>query len=137
MVLGRRGQRRQVAAGGNTAESQRISIRRACCGTVVLVLGHREFWAKVRRGAVSGGVVFAGRNQASWGLVKLFPGSLAPDERLGYAANRVVDSPRRSRSVHRQTAISFPQRDLGLFGAFALIGAAIVPVPTSARWTMR
>lgn len=98
---------------------------------VVLVLGYREFWAKVRRGALfrAAAVWLAGAVVgivASWGLVELFPGSLAPDERLGYAANRVVGFALADPDLFTGRPHVFLNAIFGLFGAFALIGAAIV-----------
>lgn len=63
---------------------------------------------------------------ASWGLVELFPGSLAPDERLGYAANRVVGFALADPDLFTGRPHVFLNAIFGLFGAFALIGAAIV-----------
>ena len=61
---------------------------------VLLVLARGEFWAKVRRGALfkAAAVLVAGMAigiLVGWGLLELFPGSLARDDRLPYAVNRV------------------------------------------------
>ncbi|HET7742528.1 MAG TPA: lysine--tRNA ligase, partial [Mycobacterium sp.] len=60
-----------------------------------LVLARREFWAKVRRGALikAAATLLAGMGLGiliGWGLLELFPGTLERDYRLLYAANRVV-----------------------------------------------
>ncbi|HEX2212315.1 MAG TPA: lysine--tRNA ligase, partial [Mycobacterium sp.] len=59
-----------------------------------LVLARREFWAKVRRGALvkAAATLTAGMAVGTligWGLLQLFPGSLARDDRFWYALNRV------------------------------------------------
>lgn len=77
----------EIAAGGNTAAEsfgENLGFAVHVVAIVVLVLGYREFWAKVRRGALfrAAAVWLAGAVVgivASWGLVELFPGSLAPD----------------------------------------------------------
>ena len=56
---------------------------------VVLALAYREFWAKVRRGALykAAAVLLAGWAIGillSWALVETFPRTLASDDRLFY-----------------------------------------------------
>lgn len=124
----------EIAAGGNTAAEsfgENLGFAVHVVAIVVLVLGYREFWAKVRRGALfrAAAVWLAGAVVgivASWGLVELFPGSLAPDERLGYAANRVVGFALADPDLFTGRPHVFLNAIFGLFGAFALIGAAIV-----------
>lgn len=97
---------------------------------VLLVLAYREFWAKVRRGALvkSAAVLVAGWAVAivvSWGLLELFPGSLEPSLRLPYVINRVVGF-----ALVEPVFGGRPDVVLnalfGLLGACALMAAAIV-----------
>ena len=97
-----------------------------------LVLARKEFWAKVRRGALvkAAAVLVAGMAigiLVGWGLVELFPGTLEPDYRLAYAANRVVAfAGVGSAAFDGQHPHVFVNALLGLFGALALMAAAIV-----------
>jgi lysyl-tRNA synthetase class 2 len=96
-----------------------------------LLLARGEFWAKVRRGALvkAAGVLVAGMaigTAIGWGLLELFPGSLAREDRFWYALNRVsafagADSSNFSGHPH-----ILVNALLGLFGALALMVAAIV-----------
>lgn len=96
-----------------------------------LVLARDEFWAKVRRGALfkAAAVLIAGMaigTGIGWMLVELFPGSLAREDRLLYALNRVsgfAGADPSSFSGHPHVLINTL---LGLFGALALMVAAIV-----------
>ena len=98
----------------------------------LLVLARKEFWAKVRRGALfkAAAALTAGMALGiliGWGLLEMFPGSLEYDERLPYAANRVVvfagvDAD--AFSGHHPHV--FVNALLGLFGALALMAAAVV-----------
>ncbi|MDT5149589.1 MAG: lysyl-tRNA synthetase, class [Mycobacterium sp.] len=97
-----------------------------------LVLARKEFWAKVRRGALFKAAAALTAGMAigiliGWGLLEMFPGSLDRDERLPYAANRVVvfagvDAD--AFSGHHPHV--FVNALLGLFGAVALMAAAVV-----------
>jgi lysyl-tRNA synthetase class 2 len=97
-----------------------------------LVLARKEFWARVRRGALIKAAAALAAGMAvgilvGWGLLEMFPGSLDRDERLPYAANRVVvfagvDAD--AFSGHHPHV--FVNALLGLFGALALMVAAIV-----------
>ncbi|OBB58982.1 lysine--tRNA ligase [Mycobacterium sp. 852013-51886_SCH5428379] len=97
-----------------------------------LLLARPQFWARVRRGALikAAGVLAAGMAigiLVGWGLLELFPGTLESDYRLGYAANRVlafagVDSELFD-GQHPHVLINAL---LGLFGALALMVAAVV-----------
>ncbi|MDT5071524.1 MAG: lysyl-tRNA synthetase, class [Mycobacterium sp.] len=98
----------------------------------LLVLARKEFWAKVRRGALIKAAAALAAGMAvgiliGWGLLEMFPGTLERDERLPYAANRVVvfagvDAD--AFSGHHPHV--FVNALLGLFGAVALMVAAIV-----------
>lgn len=98
----------------------------------LLVLARKEFWAKVRRGALFKAAAALTAGMAigiliGWGLLEMFPGSLDYDERLPYAANRVVvfagvDAD--AFSGHHPHV--FVNALLGLFGALALMAAAVV-----------
>jgi len=95
-----------------------------------LVLARKEFWAKVRRGALvkAAVVLVAGMTIGTllgWALLEVFPGTLAREDRFLYALNRVsafagADSSNFSGHPH-----VFVNALLGLFGALALMAAAI------------
>ncbi|KAA0096120.1 bifunctional lysylphosphatidylglycerol synthetase/lysine--tRNA ligase LysX [Mycolicibacterium sp. P1-18] len=97
-----------------------------------LVLARKEFWARVRRGALikAAATLAAGMTVGilvGWGLLEMFPGSLEHDERLPYAANRVVvfagvDAD----AFDGHHPHVFVNALLGLFGALALMVAAVV-----------
>ncbi|QLL09739.1 bifunctional lysylphosphatidylglycerol synthetase/lysine--tRNA ligase LysX [Mycobacterium vicinigordonae] len=123
-----------IAAGGNTpaeAFGENLGFAFHIVATVLLVLGYREFWAKVRRGAlfraaavlVVGGAIGI---LASWALVEMFPGTLAPHDRLPYVANRVIGFGLADSDLFTGRPHVFLNAIFGLFGAFALIAAAIV-----------
>lgn len=123
-----------IAAGGNTpaeAFGENLGFAFHVVTIVLLVLGYREFWAKVRRGAllraaavlVTGGAIGI---LASWGLVEMFPGSLAPGDRLPYVVNRVIGFGVADPELFTGRPHVFLNAIFGLFGAFALIAATIV-----------
>ncbi|MCV7424450.1 bifunctional lysylphosphatidylglycerol synthetase/lysine--tRNA ligase LysX [Mycobacterium yunnanensis] len=97
-----------------------------------LVLARKEFWARVRRGALfkAAATLAAGMTVGilvGWGLLEMFPGSLERDERLLYAANRVVvfagvDAD----AFDGHHPHVFVNALLGFFGAVALMVAAVV-----------
>jgi lysyl-tRNA synthetase class 2 len=97
-----------------------------------LVLARKEFYARVRRGALIKALATLAAGMAvgiliGWGLLEMFPGSLDRDERLPYAANRVVvfagvDAD----AFDGHHPHVFVNSLLGLFGALALMVAAIV-----------
>ncbi len=97
-----------------------------------LVLARKEFWAKVRRGALvkAAAALVAGMAigiLVGWGLLELFPGTLERDYRLAYAANRVVAfAGVGAAAFDGQHPHVFVNALLGLFGALALMVAAIV-----------
>ncbi|MCC5582488.1 lysine--tRNA ligase, partial [Microtetraspora sp. AC03309] len=96
-----------------------------------LVLARNQFWAKVRRGALlkSAVVLVAGMAigiLAAWGLLELFPGTLAPEWRLLYAVNRVSGFATVPTEVFEGYSHTFLNAIFGLFGALALMTAAIV-----------
>ena len=96
-----------------------------------LVLARKEFWAKVRRGALikAAATLVAGLAVGTligWGLIELFPGSLAREDRFFYALNRVgafAGASSDSFTGHPHVLVNAL---LGLFGALALMVAAIV-----------
>jgi lysyl-tRNA synthetase, class II len=97
----------------------------------VLVLAYREFWAKVRSGALfkAAGVLVAGWAigiALSWGLVEMFPRTLVEDDRLFYVVNRVVGFAVVDPSQFSGRPHVFLNALFGLFSAMALIVAAIV-----------
>ncbi|MGU3291343.1 bifunctional lysylphosphatidylglycerol synthetase/lysine--tRNA ligase LysX [Williamsia sp. M5A3_1d] len=97
-----------------------------------LILRYRQFYTRVRRGALltalgvlAGGLVAA--TLVGWGLVEAFPRDLSSEQRLPYAFNRVVTfasvDTRTFDGNHTYTVINSL---LGLLGALALIAAAVV-----------
>jgi lysyl-tRNA synthetase, class II len=123
-----------IAAGGNTpAENfgENLGFAVHIVAIVLLVLSYREFWAKVRRGALlkAAGVLVAGGVVGiliSWGLVELFPGSLARQDRLPYVANRVIGFALADPDLFTGRPQVLLNAIFGLFGALALIAATIV-----------
>ncbi|KAA0109478.1 bifunctional lysylphosphatidylglycerol synthetase/lysine--tRNA ligase LysX [Mycolicibacterium sp. P1-5] len=98
---------------------------------VALVLAYKEFWARVRRGALlkAAATLVAGLavgTAIGWALLEFFPGTLAREDRFLYALNRVsafAGAGSESFTGHPHT---FVNAMLGLFGAAALMVAAIV-----------
>ncbi|KUI34126.1 lysine--tRNA ligase [Mycobacterium sp. IS-1590] len=96
-----------------------------------LVLARGEFWAKVRRGALLKAAVVLVAGMAvgtliGWGLLELFPGTLTRGDRFWYALNRVsafAGADSSNFTGHPHVLINAL---LGLFGALALMVAAIV-----------
>ena len=98
---------------------------------VLLALGYREFWAKVRRGALfkAAAVLVAGWAigiALSWGLVELFPRTLERQDRLPYVANRVIGFAVVDPDFFQGRPSVVLNAVFGLFGALALMAAAIV-----------
>ena len=98
---------------------------------VVLIFAYREFWAKVRQGALykAAGVLLTGWAigiLVSWGLVETFPRSLAAEDRLFYVVNRVVGFAVVEAAQFTGRPPIFLNALFGLFSAMALIVAAIV-----------
>lgn len=96
-----------------------------------LLLARTEFWARVRRGALLKAaatlvVAMSVGTLVGWGLLELFPGTLARPDRFWYALNRVsafAGADAESFSGHPHVLVNAL---LGLFGALALMVAAIV-----------
>ncbi|MFK4070280.1 bifunctional lysylphosphatidylglycerol synthetase/lysine--tRNA ligase LysX [Streptomyces sp. NPDC029674] len=102
------------------------------CGAafVLLILAREEFSADSRRGAVRRAlaVLVAGLGLAilvGWGLVELFPGTLVRGERLLWAANRVCGGLIHGHDYFDGTPSRALYFWLGLFGALALLSAAV------------
>ncbi len=96
-----------------------------------LLLARKEFWAKVRRGALVKAALTLVAGLAigtviGWGLLELFPGSLAREDRFWYALNRVGAFAGASADSFTGHPHVFVNAVLGLFGALALMVAAIV-----------
>ncbi len=96
-----------------------------------LVMARKEFWAKVRRGALlkAAATLVAGMvigTLIGWGLLELFPGTLARSDRFLYALNRVSAFAGADASSFSGHPHVFVNAMLGLFGALALMVAAIV-----------
>ncbi|MCW2654392.1 MAG: lysS2 [Mycobacterium sp.] len=97
----------------------------------VLLLAYKEFYAKVRRGALlkAAAVLVAGMTigiAVAWGLLKLFPGTLAREDRLPYAVNRVIGFAAADPDLFTGRPHVLLNALFGLFGALALMAAAIV-----------
>jgi lysyl-tRNA synthetase, class II len=98
---------------------------------VLLLLAREQFWARVRRGALikAAAVLVAGMaigTLVGWGLLEVFPGSLDRGDRFLYALNRVsafAGAGAEQFSGHPRVLVNVL---LGLFGALALMAAAIV-----------
>ncbi|MDD4867250.1 MAG: lysine--tRNA ligase, partial [Mycobacterium sp.] len=120
-----------IAAGGNTAAEtfgENLGLGVHVVAIVLLLLAYREFWAKVRKGAlVKAAVVLAAADLVgilvSWGLIELFPGSLPRDERLPYVVNRVIGFALADPDLFTGRPHTFLNAIFGLFGALALIAA--------------
>ncbi len=98
---------------------------------VVVAFAYREFWAKVRQGALykAAGVLVTGwviGIVLSWGLIETFPRSLAAEDRLFYVVNRVVGFAVVESAQFTGRPPVFLNALMGLFSAMALIAAAIV-----------
>lgn len=98
---------------------------------VLLVLARKEFYAKVRRGAtlkafavLVGGMTIG--TLLAWGLLCLFPHTLVPEDRFWWALNRVAGFSIASHREFDGMPPHFLNWLFGLFGALALIAAAIV-----------
>jgi lysyl-tRNA synthetase, class II len=96
-----------------------------------LVMARQEFWAKVRRGALlkAAATLVAGMaigTLVGWGLLELFPGSLAQSDRFLYALNRVSAFAGASSDSFTGHPHVLVNALLGLFGALALMVAATV-----------
>jgi lysyl-tRNA synthetase, class II len=123
-----------IAQGGNTpAENfgENLGFAFHVLAAVLLILSYREFWAKVRRGAlfkaaavlVTGWVIGI---LLSWGLVEMFPRTLSREDRFLYVANRVVGFAVVPHDLFTGHPPVLLNAAFGLFGALALIVAAIV-----------
>ncbi|MCV7398402.1 bifunctional lysylphosphatidylglycerol synthetase/lysine--tRNA ligase LysX [Mycobacterium paraseoulense] len=123
-----------MAAGDNTAAEtfgENLGFAVHIVAIVLLVLSYREFWAKVRKGALvkAAAVLVAGDVVGillSWGMVELWPGTLARPDRLPYVANRVVGFALADPDLFTGKPHVFLNAIFGLFGALALILATIV-----------
>ena len=98
---------------------------------VFLLLARHQFWAKVRRGALfkAAAALVAGLAVGTligWGLLELFPGTLAREDRFLYALNRVGAFAGAASDTFTGHPHVFVNALLGLFGAVALMVAAIV-----------
>ncbi|MFT3901455.1 MAG: bifunctional lysylphosphatidylglycerol synthetase/lysine--tRNA ligase LysX [Gordonia sp. (in: high G+C Gram-positive bacteria)] len=97
-----------------------------------LVLTRRQFYTRVRRGAVFAALAtllvgLALATLLGWGLVELFPRNLARDERLAYAANRVVAFAAIDQHTFDGHHAAGPINTLlGLLGALAMLAATVV-----------
>ena len=98
---------------------------------ILLLFAYREFYARVRRAALwkSAGVLVLGMavgTALAWGLLEVFPGTLPPDQRLPYALNRVSGFALADPDLFTGQPHVLLNTLFGLFGAVALMAAAIV-----------
>lgn len=96
-----------------------------------LLLARKEFWARVRRGALVKAAATLVASLAvgtliGWGLLELFPGTLAGPDRFWYALNRVGAFAGADASAFSGHPHVLVNALLGLFGAMALMLAAVV-----------
>jgi lysyl-tRNA synthetase class 2 len=96
-----------------------------------LVLAYKEFWARVRRGALVKAAVALVAGMAvgtliGWSVLEFFPGTLARDDRFWYALNRVSAFAGAGAESFEGHPHTFVNALLGLLGALALMVAAVV-----------
>ena len=117
------------SAGVDAGEVMGLAFHVASIG--LLLLAYREFWARVRRGALlkAAATLFAGMAVGTligWGLLELFPGTLAREDRFLYALNRVGAFAGAGADAFTGHPHVLVNALLGLFGAVALMVAAVV-----------
>jgi lysyl-tRNA synthetase class 2 len=123
-----------IATGGETwmeEGGEIIGLAFHVAAVAFLLLARHEFWAKVRRGALLKAAVTLVASLGvsiliGWGLLELFPGSLAREDRFLYAVNRVGAFAGASANSFTGHPHVFVNALLGLFGALALMVTAIV-----------
>ncbi len=123
-----------VVAGGETEAvdvGEIIGLVFHLASIGILLLAYKEFWARVRRGALlkAAAALVAGLAVGTfvgWGLLEFFPGSLAREDRFWYALNRVSAFAGAGADSFTGHPHVFVNALLGLFGALALMVAAIV-----------
>ncbi|CAM2961842.1 bifunctional lysylphosphatidylglycerol synthetase/lysine--tRNA ligase LysX [Prescottella defluvii] len=121
----------------NAAEAvidRNVSAAVACVVHIVviavLIASRREFYTRVRRGAVwkALGVLVTGLavgTLVGWGLVELFPGTLPSGQRFLWALNRVTALAVVENEQFDGRPHVFVNTMLGLFGALALLAAVV------------
>jgi lysyl-tRNA synthetase class 2 len=97
----------------------------------ILLLSYKEFYAKVRQAALlkAATVLVVGMAVGilvAWGMLELFPGSLAREDRLPYAINRVSIFGAADPDLFSGRPHGLLNTLFGLFGALALMAAAVV-----------
>ncbi|HUO40638.1 MAG TPA: phosphatidylglycerol lysyltransferase domain-containing protein, partial [Mycobacterium sp.] len=123
-----------LAAGDETrfqAFGESLGLALHLTAIAILLLAYKEFYAKVRRGALlkAAGVLVAGMAvgiMVAWGLLEMFPGTLAREDRLPYAINRVSGFASVDPTLFTGRPHVLLNALFGLFGALALMAAAIV-----------
>ena len=96
-----------------------------------LVLAYKEFWARVRRGALVKAALALVAGMAvgtliGWMVLEFFPGTLAREDRFWYALNRVSAFAGAGAESFEGHPHTFINALLGLLGALALMVAAVV-----------
>ena len=123
-----------IAARGETwmrETGEMIGLGFHVAAIVFLLLARKQFWAKVRRGALLKAaatlvISMSVGTLIGWALLEFFPGSLAREDRFLYALNRVSAFAGASSNSFSGHPHVFVNALLGLFGALALMVAAIV-----------
>ena len=123
-----------IAARGETwmrETGEMIGVGFHVAAIVFLLLARKQFWAKVRRGALLKAAATLVLSMSvgtliGWALLELFPGSLAREDRFLYSLNRVSAFAGASSESFSGHPHVFVNALLGLFGALALMVAAIV-----------
>ena len=105
---------------------------------VFLLLARKEFWAKVRRGALLKAaatlvVSMAVGTLIGWALLELFPGSLAREDRFLYALNRVSAFAGASSEFVLRSSARVRQRAAGPLRRTRLDGRGDRAVPIATR----
>ena len=123
-----------LATGGETrfeTFGELLGLALHLLAIAVLLLSYRQFYARVRRGALwrAAGVLVLGLaigTLVAWALLEAFPGAVRGNQRLPYALNRVSGFVLVDPDVFTGHPHVFLNTLFGLFGALALMAAAVV-----------
>ena len=123
-----------LATGGETrfeTFGELLGLALHLLAIAVLLMSYRQFYARVRRGALwrAAGVLVLGLaigTLVAWALLEAFPGAVRGNQRLPYALNRVSGFVLVDPDVFTGHPHVFLNTLFGLFGALALMAAAVV-----------